>query len=130
MILFGHRFLASENFYHVENLACISKTPSNSTIFLNFNENNLDIIDHLFTNAIKFALHVKSIKELIYAYTLGASYIIVESKLAEDAQKVANDYLFDAKILVHVEDEEEIEDLALLGVDGVIFAKAVIKICS
>jgi hypothetical protein len=130
MILFGHRFLASEQFYHIENIYCIPKTPSNSTVFLNFDEKNLDIIDHLFTNAIKFALHVKNIKELIYAHTMGASYIIVESKLAEDAQKVANDYLFDAKILVHIEDEDDIEDLALLGVDGVIFAKAIIKICS
>lgn len=130
MMLFGHRFLVSEHFYHIENVTCIKKTPANSTIFLNFHEENLDIIDHLFTNSIKFALHIKSIKELIYAHALGASYIVVEQKLAEDAQKVANDYLFDAKILVHIEDEDEIEDLALLGVDGVIFAKAIIKICS
>ena len=130
MIFFGHKFLKSEHFYHVETIYSIAKTPSNSTIFLNFDEKNLDIIDHLFINQIKFALHVRSIKELVYAHALGALYVTVEKQLAKNAQKIANDYLFDAKILVHVEDEDEIEELALLGVDGVIFAKAIIKISS
>ena len=130
MIFFGHRFLASEHFYHIDSIYSIAKTPSNSTIFLEYDEENLDIIDHLFTNNIKFALHVNDIKELVYAHAMGALYITVEKELAKNAQKVANDYLFDAKILVHVENEREIEDLALLGVDGVIFAKAIVKISS
>jgi|APCry1669189101_1035198.scaffolds.fasta_scaffold00817_7 hypothetical protein len=128
MIFFGHRFLASEHFYHIESIYCISKTPSNSTIYLTFDENNLDIIDHLFTHNIKFALHVKNVKELVYAHALGALYITVEKELAKNAQRVANDYLFDAKILAHIDDEDEIEELALNGVDGVIFAKGIIKI--
>jgi hypothetical protein len=128
MILFGHRFLKNEHFYHIDSIYSIPKTPPNSTIFLHYDEKNLDIIDHLFTHSIKFALHVKNIKELIYAHALGALYITVEKELVKNAQKIANDYLFDAKILAHVEDEDEIEDLALLGVDGVIFVKAIIKI--
>ena len=130
MIFFGHRFLKSEHFYHIETIYSIAKTPSNSTVFLSFDDKNLDIIHHLSTNEIKFALHVKSLKELVYAHELGALYVTVEKQLAKNAQKIANDYLFDAKILVHIEDEDEIEDLALLGIDGVIFAKAIIKISS
>ena len=130
MIFFGHKFLASEHFYHIDSIYSVAKTPSNSTIFLEYDENNLDIIDHLFTNKIKFALHVKSIKELVYAHAMGSLYITVEKNLAKNAQQVANDYLFDAKILVHIEDENEIEELALIGVDGVIFAKAIVKISS
>jgi hypothetical protein len=130
MIFFGHRFLAGEHFYHIDSIYSIAKTPSNSTIFLEYDENNLDIIDHLFTNSIKFALHVNDIKELVYAHAMGALYITVEKDLAKNAQQVANDYLFDAKILVHIDDEDEIEDLALIGVDGVIFAKAIVKISS
>jgi hypothetical protein len=130
MIFFGHKFLASTHFYHIDSIYSIAKTPSNSIIFVEYHEKNLDIIDHLFTNNIKFSLHVNNIKELVYAHALGALYITVEKELAQNAQKVANDYLFDAKILVHIENEDEIEDLALLGVDGVIFAKAIVKISS
>lgn len=130
MILFGHRFIASESFYHIDSVSSIKKTPSNSLIYLDFNEENLDIIDHLISNDIKFALHVTSIKEVVYAENLGASYIVLEQNLAKDAQKIANEYLFDAKILAHADDENEIEDLAYQGVDGAIFLKAIIKISS
>lgn len=130
MILFGHRFIESESFYHIDSISSIKKTPSNSLIYLDFNEENLDIIGHLVDNDIKFALHVESIKEVVYAENLGASYIILEQSLAKDAQKIANEYLFDAKILAHIESEDDIEDLAYKGVDGAIFLKAVIKISS
>jgi hypothetical protein len=50
--------------------------------------------------------------------------------LAKTAQNVAENYLFDAKILVLIEKEDEIEELALLGVDGVVFSNTIIKINS
>ncbi|MDQ1268226.1 MAG: hypothetical protein QG560_869, partial [Campylobacterota bacterium] len=50
--------------------------------------------------------------------------------LAKTAQNVAESYLFDAKILVMIEDEDEIEELALLAIDGVIFSNAIVKILS
>lgn len=130
MILFGHRFIQSESFYHIDSISSIKKTPSNSLIYLDFNEENLDIIEHLTENDIRFALYVNSIKELIYAQNLGASYIALEQSLAKDAQAIANEYLFDSKILAHIDDEDEIEDLAYQGIDGAIFLKAIIKISS
>lgn len=130
MILFGHRFIESESFYHISDIVSIKNTPSNSIIYLDFSEENLDIIEHLNVNSVKFALHVSSIKELIYAHILGAAYITLPQKMAKDAQKIANEYLFDAKILAHIEDEDEIEELAYIGVDGAIFSKAIIKISS
>ncbi len=130
MILFGHRFIESESFYHIDDISAIKKTPSNALLYLNFSEENLDIINHLRDNDIRFALYVNSIKELIYAENLGASYVALKPSLAKDAQKIANEYLFDSKILAHVENEDEIEDLAYQGIDGAIFLKAVIKISS
>lgn len=130
MILFGHRFIESESFYHIDSISAIKKTPANSLIYLDFSEENLDIVQHLVDNDIKFALYVSSIKEVIYAENLGASYIALLQPLAKDAQKIANEYLFDSKILAYIEDEDEIEDLAYQGIDGAIFLKAVIKISS
>ncbi len=130
MLIYGHRFIQSDTFYHVTNIDAISKTPPNSTIFLNFSEDNLETINHATTNEITLALGVKNITQIIYASSLGASFIVIPKELAKTAQNIANDYLFDAKILIQIEDESELEELAIIGVDGVIFSNAIIKINS
>lgn len=127
MLLFGHRLLPSDSFYHVSSIDSIKRTPPSSTICLEFSEENLDIIEHANANQVAMALRVKSVTEIIYAANLNAKYIFVVPKLAKTAQNIAENYLFDAKILVLIEEEEEIEELALLGVDGVVFANAIIK---
>ncbi len=130
MLLFGHRFIESENFYHVQSIDSIQNTPPSSTILVDFKEENLDVIKHITLNSIPLALQVQNITQIVYASSLGALYIVISKELAKTAQNIADNYLFDAKILVHVEDEEDIEELALLGVDGVIFSNAIIKINS
>ena len=130
MLLFGHRFIPSESFYHISDIEAISKTPPASKVFLDFDEENLDIIKHLNANGVEFVLAVSTIKELIYASSLKASYILVKKELAISAQNIAESYLFDAKILVRLESEEEIEEMALLGLDGALFSNAIIKINS
>ena len=130
MLLFGHRFIKSEKFYHILELEAIQKTPPASIIYLEFSEENLDIINYLNANSIHFALAIQNITELIYASSLDASFIVVSKELAKTAQSIAESYLFDAKILVHIEDESDIEELALLSIDGVIFPSAFVKISS
>ncbi|MDF1874268.1 hypothetical protein JHD48_00810 [Sulfurimonas sp. SAG-AH-194-I05] len=130
MLIFGHRFIPSRSFYHVLDIDSISNTPPSSTICVQFSEENLDIINHASLNNISISISVNSILELIYSASLGASFIIVERNLALDAQKIATEYLYDSKILVHINDENEIEELALHGMDGVILPSAIIKINS
>lgn len=130
MIFFGHRFIDSKSFYHIPDIEAIQNTPPSSTLYIEFNETNLDIINHTFLNSMPTAIEVKNITELLYASSFGASYIVVEKALAKTAQNIAENYLFDAKILVMIENEDEIEELALLGVDGIIFSNAIIKILS
>jgi len=127
MLLFGHRFIPSESFYHITTIDAISKTPPSSKVFLEFSEDNLDIIQHLVKNSVKFILSVKNIRELIYASSLEASYILVQKEIAKSAQNIAEFYLFDAKILVSLEDEDQIEEMAMLNLDGVLFPSAIIR---
>jgi hypothetical protein len=127
MLLFGHRFIPSESFYHITTIDAISKTPPSSKVFLEFSEDNLDIIQHLTKNSVKFVLSVKNIRELIYASSLEASYILVQKEIAKSAQNIAESYLFDAKILVSLEDEDQIEEMAMLNLDGVLFPSAIIR---
>lgn len=130
MLLFGHRFISSASFYHVLDIDSITNTPSSSIIHIDFKEENLDIINHALLNDVPTSIFCNSITEIIYASSFDASFIVIPKNLSQDATKLANDYLFDAKILVLIEEESEIEDLALLGVDGVIFSNAIIKINS
>lgn len=121
MLIYGHRFIPSESFYSIDNTQQISQTPSNSTIHIEFDEENLDLISYANANQINTAIAAKNIREIVYASSLGASFIIVNKNLAKVAKDIANEYLFDAKILVLIEKEEEIEHFTLLGIDGVIF---------
>ena len=130
MLIFGHRFITSENFYHVQSIDAIQNTPPSSTILVEFSEENLDIISHATINSMPLALQVYNITQIIYASSLDATYIVLSKELAKTAQNLADNYLFDAKILVSVENEDEIEELALLGVDGILFTNAIVKISS
>ena len=128
MLLFGHRFIAYQPFYHIEEIDAIEQTPSNSTLFLPFHESNLDIITHLRKYALPFALEISTITELVYAHNLDAKYIIVSPELSKSAQNIAENYLFDAKILCRLESEEAIEEKIIEGIDGVIFSEAILKV--
>lgn len=130
MLIFGHKFIPSESFYHVTNIDAINHTPPSSTIYLEFSEDKLDIINHASLNGVSMALKIQDVTELIYANALGASYLVVPQELAKTVQGIADNYLFDAKVLVMIEDYEIIEELALLGVDGVICSNAIIKTVS
>jgi len=128
MLLFGHRFIPSESFYHIDSIEAIKNTPPSSTLYLEFSEENLDIINHAQESSIEFILTIQNITELIYASSLGAKFILVPKELAKTAQDIAESYLFDAKIVVKIDKESEIEEMALLSLDGVLFTNAIIKI--
>jgi hypothetical protein len=130
MLIFGHPYIKSESFYHIESVEAILHTPSNSTIYIIFNEKNLDLIDYARKNSIKFCLQVASLKELIFAYNLQASYIITSQENIIEAQKCAETYLFDTKIITLIKDDSEIETMARRSIDGVIYSNAIIKITS
>ena len=56
MLIFGHRFIKSDDFYHIQSIEAVLKSPPSSTLYLDFKEDNLDIINHLRDNEIPFAL--------------------------------------------------------------------------
>lgn len=130
MILFGHPLIPSEQFYHISSIDAILNTPSNSIIALFFEEQNMDIITHLRNNHIRFALYVTTMTEAILAENLDATYLIVNSKNGEEIQKVAEHYMFDAKVLGYCEEVDNLEKLIDMRLDGAIFAEAIVKITS
>jgi hypothetical protein len=128
MLIFGHTYLKSERFYHIHDVDSILQTPSNSLLFIEFDEQNLDVIEYMKDNGLSYALEVKTLKEAIFAEYLNAKYLICTKEIVKSIQDRAEHYLFDAKVLCRIEEDYEIEALAISGVDGVIFSDAVIKI--
>ena len=128
MLLLGHPYIDFEPFYHIDEIDEIERTPANSTLFIHFRESNLDIIQHMRQNNLNFALEAATLSEVVYAHNLGAKYIIVKETLAKSAQNVAENYLFDAKILCRLTKEETLDEKISEGIDGVIYPQAIIKI--
>ncbi len=128
MLLFGHPYIPSETFYHIDAVEAVRHTPANSVVTLFFTPENLDIIEYLRKNSVRFALHIETSTDAVLGEILGASYLIVSPKNAPEVQSVAEHYLFDAKVLGYVEDMEHLEKLIELRLDGAIFADAIVKI--
>lgn len=122
MLLIGHDAIAFKPFYAIHTFEEVQTTPSCSIVLFDF---NTVLAKKCADEKILFALHVKQIKELILANALGASYFIVTKSLALQAQKIADDYLFDGKILLLSNDENDIEFAALHGIDGILFEKGI-----
>ena len=128
MILFGHPYIDFKPFYHIEEIDEIEHTPANSLLFTKFSEENLDIIKHMQANKLIFAIEISTLSEAVLAHNLNASYIIVSEKIAKSVQNIAENYLFDAKVLCRLNKEDELTEKILEGIDGVIYAQAIIKI--
>jgi hypothetical protein len=130
MLLFGHPCVPSQPFYHIDSIEALHHTPANSVVTLYFTAENLDIIEHLRQNDIRFALHVETAVDAVIGENLGADYLIVLPKYGSEIQKVAEHYLFDAKILGYIDTTKNLNDLIEMRIDGAIFSDAIIKINS
>lgn len=122
MKLIGHPLIAYEPLYQIHSQEDIIKSPSNAVLVFDF---DAILAAYCQSQKIPFALHVKNIKEFILANALGVSYFIVDKSLAINAQKVADDYLFDGKVMLYSNDESDIEFVALSAIDGIIFETGV-----
>ncbi len=125
MIILGHDFIKSEPFYFIKKVEDIINTPSNSTIVFEFSEKNLEFCEHCQKEDVSFAIIADVVKDVLFANSLGASFIICDKKLSPKAQKLADEYMFDAKILLYGVDNADLEWAADLGIDGILFEKGI-----
>jgi hypothetical protein len=118
MILIGDPLVPFECIQRINSLLDIQDTKPNSTVLFSYNE---ALMSHCFKNNIPYALEVKNIKEAIYGNALHAKYIISQKENGLALQKIAQNYLFDSKILAIITSNEELEEIAQLEIDGVIY---------
>jgi len=122
MIILGHEFIKSEPFYFIKKSEDILNTPSNSTVVFEFSEKNLELCEHCRDENVSFAIIADVVSDVLFSNALGAGFIICDKRLVEKAQKLADEYMFDAKILFYGVDLEWAADL---GIDGILFEKGI-----
>ena len=124
MILIGDNLIPHKGFAFIDSILDIEHTVANSTLIFNYDEN---LLLYCRKNALSNAVIVNNITQAIYCNALNSQYIICDKKLAKSIQKVAENYMFDAKILAIIEKNEEIEKVALNEIDGVIYTSLLNK---
>ncbi len=125
MIIIGHPWIKSNRFFKVFSIEGIKKSQADDIILLEPLVDSHAYAVHCQENNVPFAVVANNLEDALFANALGAKYIICEEDDALMIQPIANEYLFDTRILVLIHSEKEISKIARGGVDGVIFADAI-----
>ncbi len=124
MILIGDKNIPFETITKINSVQDIRNTQPNSVVLFSF---DIELLKYTQKNDIKSAVLVDNIKDIIYASNLNAYYIIPNNKILLKAQKLADNYVFDSKIIAVIKNDEELEQMALEEIDGVIFQSVLLQ---
>jgi hypothetical protein len=125
MIIIGHPWIDYKPFYFIKKADDIAQTPSRSCVIFPFSEENLPLAKQCHRNDVPFALICDSKRDILFAQALGCSYIVCDKTVAEAAQKFADGYLFDAKILLYSSVESDLEWAGEREIDGILFEEGI-----
>jgi len=125
MIIIGHPWIESQQFFKIFSKEEIYQTSANTIVLLEPLSDSHLLAKYCKENQIPFAVTVNTLKEAVFTNALGAAYMICEEDDAAVFQPVAQEYLFDTRILALIHDEKEIEKIARSGIDGVVFPEAI-----
>jgi NAD(P)H-dependent flavin oxidoreductase YrpB (nitropropane dioxygenase family) len=125
MILIGHPWIKSPEFCRVFSQKDITSSRADQVVLLEPLVDSHTLAQYCQENGITYAVVVNTLDEALYANALGASYVICDEDTALMVQPVAQEYLFDMRVLVLIRSEKEISKIARSGIDGVIFTEAI-----
>jgi hypothetical protein len=128
MLIYGYAWIDSPKFVKVFSRDDISKTETGDILLLEPLNVSIELARYCHKNSLPFAVTVNTLKEAILANALGSTFILCQYEQAIDIQKIADDYLFDSRILVLINSEREIETMAHFRIDGVIFPQAIVQV--
>jgi len=125
MIIVGHPWVKSQKFCKVFSYENIKDSKTSDILLLEPLVDSNGYAKYCQENSIAYAVVVNSLDDALFANALGAKYIICEEDDALMIQPIAQEYLFDTRILVLIHSEKDISKIARAGIDGVIFAEAI-----
>ena len=119
MIILGHPKIPSPTFTPAKTIEEIAATPAGSVALIPY---DLDLLRYCSDNDVRTAVHITEAAQTVYANALGATYLVCELELAKEVQKIAENYLFDSKVIAII-DERLIHKAIEAGIDGVLLRK-------
>ena len=119
MIIIGDSLVPFEEIFNISNIEDIKNTKANSIVAFNYDD---ELLKYCYENDIRCLIRVDNIKQAIYCNSLKADFIVSDFKLATAIQKIADNYMFDAKNLCVIENNDSFEEVANNEIDGVIYA--------
>ena len=125
MIIIGHPWIKGSRFCKVFSIEDIKKSSADEIVLLEPLVDSHPYAAYCQEHNIQFAVVTNTLDEALFANALGAKYIICEEDDALMIQPIAQEYLFDTRLLVLIHSEKEISKIARGGIDGVIFAEAI-----
>ena len=118
MIILRDKNISNEMLFEIKYINDISNTKSNSTVLFEY---DLELMKYCKANEINYAVKVTTIQEAIYSNLLQAKYIIVKKKISKTIQKMADDYMYDSKVIVEIKNIDQLQWVASYAIDGVIY---------
>lgn len=121
MLILNHALICPLEIIRVDSTESLQNTlPSDFLVV----SNNLELAKFCHENSIEYAGVVENLTQALLLVNLGVKYLICEDlERAREMQNLAENYLFDSKILLCITEESEIPKAAKAGIDGVIFWK-------
>ena len=121
MLIFGNEYIESPQFIAISTIEEIAATTPNDILYLQEFKAPYSLAKHCASNNLPYAINVNSIQEALFANALNASYIIAKIALAKQLQSIADNYLWDSKVLAIISNDDELETIAKASIDGAIY---------
>ncbi|MDD6055160.1 MAG: hypothetical protein SOW25_03630 [Helicobacter sp.] len=125
MIILNHKIINPLNIVKISDKDSIDNSLPNDFLIINCDNfsKTLQLANFCAKEKLSYACKVDSIKEALMLVNLSVGFLLCEDlKFAKSLQKLAEKYLFDAKVLLTIKAESQIQKAAKYGIDGVIFA--------
>lgn len=126
MIIIGHPAIAFRPFVKVENIKDIAGTQASQFLWFDAHLQTecFMLANHCQSHQLPYAVMIHSINELLIFNALEPKYFILHPHTLNDAssyQKLIEYYLLESKLLYPIDSQDELQKVAELGIDGVIF---------
>ncbi len=121
MLIFGNEYIESPHFITISTIEEIDATTPKDILYLQEFKAPYSLAKHCASNNLPYAIKVNTIKEALYANAFNANYIIAQTALAKELQSIADNYLWDAKVLAIISNDNDLESIAKASIDGAIY---------
>jgi len=118
LILLNTKY-CNHTFVNIKNIGDIKNTKADDIICFEFDE---ELCLYAKNNNLSYMVSIKDIKESILANHLNARYILLKNvkiKEIKKYMKIAQNYLFDSKIICQIYTIDKISKIAKTNIDGI-----------